>query len=159
MRAALGLLVTSEDPRAALADPRVAELEEAKREFKAELDRVMRSATPVVGDAVALVRFSSPYLVHTALALTWARRLAPLVVVAANDGFLPGRVSFSLRGGPGSLLAMLRAALPEGVGDEAAHGHEGEADGALAPEDFDRVVEALGLPRELVAGRRVRTTA
>jgi len=156
VRAALDLLVTSDDARAALEDPRAAELEEAKREYKAELDRVMRHATPVVGDTVALVRFSSPYVVHPALALTWARRLAPLVVVAANDGFLPGRVSFALRGGHGSLLALLRAALPEHAGDGAVNGHEGEADGTLAPEDFAGAVQVLGLPRELVAGRRVR---
>jgi single-stranded-DNA-specific exonuclease len=159
VRAALDLLVTSDDARAALADPRAAELDEAKREFKAELDRVMRHAPPVMGDSVALVRFSSPYLVHTALALTWARRLAPMVVVAANDGFLPGEVTFALRGGEGSLLAMLRAALPEDAGDGAVHGHEGEAGGTLAPEDFERAVQALGVPRELVAGRRVRTPA
>jgi single-stranded-DNA-specific exonuclease len=156
VRAALDLLVTSDDARAALEDPRAGELEKAKREYKAELDRVMRHATPVAGDSVALVRFSSPYLVHTALALTWARRLAPMVVVAANDGFLPGRVSFALRGGGGPLLAIARAAMPEGSGDGAIHGHEGEADGTLAPDAFEHAIQALGLPRELVAGRRAR---
>jgi single-stranded-DNA-specific exonuclease len=148
VRTALELLVESDDARAALADPRVAELEEAKRECKAEVDRVIRTATPAIADSVALVRFSSPCQVHPLVAVTWARRLAPLVVIAANDGYLPGRVTFAMRGGDGSLLALLRAALPDDVSGEAAHGHDHATGGSLEPQDFERVVEALGLPRE-----------
>jgi len=147
---ALELLVESEDARAALDDPRVAELDEAKREAKTELDRVIRRTIPKVGDSVALVRFSSSCDVHARVARTWARRLIPLVVVAANDGFLPGRVAFSLSGGSGSLLALLRSALPEDAGDEIALGDDRATGGVLDPEDFERMVEALGMPRALV---------
>jgi single-stranded-DNA-specific exonuclease len=146
VRSALALLVESDDPRAALADDRMTELEEAKRESKAELDRVI-GTPPFVGDYVAVVRFSSPCRVHPMVATTWARRLDPLVVIAANEGYLPGRVSFAMRGGDGSLLALLRSALPDGAHGEVTLGHDRATGGSLAPEDFERLLEALGAPR------------
>lgn len=149
VRTALEVLVEAEDARAALADPRISDLEEAKRTWKAELDRVVRTP-PLVGDDIALLRFSSPCQVHPLVATTWARRLAPRVVVAANDGYLPGRVSFAMRGGDGSLLAILRAALPAGIEGEVAHGHDRATGGSLAPEDFERVMDALGVPQTAV---------
>jgi single-stranded-DNA-specific exonuclease len=140
---ALAVLVDAEDARAALADPRLAELEEAKRAWRAELDRVIRTP-PLVGEDIALLRFSSPCRIHPLVATTWARRLAPRVVIAANDGYQPGRVSFAMRGGDGSLLALLRSALPDDVDGEAGHGNDHATGGALAPADFERVLEALG---------------
>jgi single-stranded-DNA-specific exonuclease len=144
VRTALALLVEHDDPATALLDPRIAELEEAKRAWKAELDRVVRTG-PQVGGAVALLRFSSPFRVHPLVATTWARRLAPRVVLAANDGYLPGRVSFAARGGTASLPALLRAALP-GAEGELAHGHDRASGGSLAPEEFERLLAGLGLP-------------
>ena len=35
--------------------------------------------------------------VHPLIATRWSRRLAPAIVVAANEGFLPGRVNFAIR--------------------------------------------------------------
>jgi single-stranded-DNA-specific exonuclease len=82
--------------------------------------------------------------VHPVVAQTWARRLAPRLVVAANDGYLPGRVNFSVRGGQGSLPQLLRAALPD-VGGEFAHGHDRASGGSLEPDAFERLLEGLGL--------------
>lgn len=146
VRTALALLVDHEDPKAALADPRIAELEAAKARWRAEFDRVVRTA-PVVGPDVALLRFASPCQVHPLVATTWARRLAPRIVVAANDGYLPGHVNFAMRGGgQTSLLERLRAALgPEFVG-EAGHGHDRATGGSLTPEAFARTMQALGVP-------------
>jgi single-stranded-DNA-specific exonuclease len=148
VRTALAVLVESEDARAALADPRIAELEDAKRAWKAEFDRVMRTA-PLVADDIALLRFSSPCQVHPLVATTWSRRLAPRVVIAANDGYLPGRVNFAMRGGEGSLLARLRAALPSDIHGEVAHGHDRATGGSVSPEDFERVMDALGVQAAL----------
>ena len=144
VRTALAVLVESEDVRAALEDERLAELEEAKRACRSELDRV-KGAEPVVGETVALVRISSPLQMHPLVARTWARRLAPRLVVAANDAYLPGRVAFSMRGGAGAVLAQLRAALPERLAGQVA-GDDRAAGGVLEPEDFERAVAALGLP-------------
>jgi single-stranded-DNA-specific exonuclease len=138
---ALALLVESESPAAALADSRIASLEDARRAWRSEYDRVRRTA-PVVGKTIALVRFSSPAQVHPLVATQWQRRLAPRIVLAANDGYLPGRVNFSVRGGEGDLREHLRRALP-GVGGEFAHGHDRATGGSLVPEDFERLLEAL----------------
>jgi single-stranded-DNA-specific exonuclease len=147
VREALALLVEAAGPKEALADPRIAVLQEAKDAWKAELDRVVRTA-PQVGEAVALVRFSSPAQVHPLVATTWARRLAPRVVLAANDGYLPGRVNFAARGGPpgSSIPQLLRAALPDATSSEFAHGHDRASGGSLEAGEFARLVRALGIP-------------
>jgi single-stranded-DNA-specific exonuclease len=143
VRTALALLVDHDDPASALADPRVEELEAARHAWRAEFDRVVRTP-PRVGGRAAVLRFASPCQVHPVVAQTWARRLAPRVVIAANDGYLPGRVNFAARGGEGSLVALLRGALPDAGGD-FAHGHDRATGGSLEPGDFARLMTALGL--------------
>ena len=142
VRTALALLVEADGPKAALADPRIAELEEAKRAWRAEFDRVVRTAPRMVGDRVALLRFRSPAQVHPLVATTWSRRLAPRVVHAANDDYLPGMVNFAVRGGDGDLRAFLKAALTGDHG-EFAHGHDRATGGSLSPEMFERLLAAL----------------
>ncbi|HVL31360.1 MAG TPA: hypothetical protein VM299_03940 [Solirubrobacteraceae bacterium] len=145
VRTALALLVDHDDPRAVLRDPRIAELEDAKAAWRAEFDRVVRTAPRMVGEAVALLRFSSPAQVHPLVATTWARRLAPRIVLAANDGYLgAGTVNFSVRGGVGDLRRVLRAALPS-AGDafEFAHGHDRATGGSLPDADFERLLANL----------------
>lgn len=146
VRIALALLVEHEDAKAALADPRAEALEEARREWRAGFDRVVRTA-PRVGADVAVLRFSSPYQVHPLVATTWARRLKPRMILAANDDYLPGLVNFSVRGGArgDDLRARLRAALPDATGD-LGNGHPRATGGSLVPEEFDRLVAGLGLP-------------
>ena len=143
VRTALALLVEHDDPRAALADPRVAALEEAKRAWRAEFDRVVRTAPRMVGERIALLRFASPAQVHPLVATTWARRLAPRIVLAANDGYLgPGVVNFAVRGGSGDLRAVLKEALP-GARGEFAHGHDRATGGSLPEPDFERLLAAF----------------
>jgi single-stranded-DNA-specific exonuclease len=144
VRDALALLVESASPEAALRDPRIARLEEARDEWRSELERVRRTA-PAVGRNVAVVRFSSPAQVHPLVAVQWQRRLAPRPVLAANDGYLPGRVNFSIRGGSGDLRRLLREALPEADG-EFAHGHDRATGGSLEPALFELLLERLDAP-------------
>ena len=140
---ALALLVEHDGPREALRDPRVAELEEAKRAWRAEFDRVVRTAPRMVGEGTAVLRFASPAQVHPLVATTWARRLAPRMVLAANDGYLaPGVVNFAVRGGSGDLRRVLRDALPDAVG-EFAHGHDRATGGSLSEPDFERLLAGL----------------
>lgn len=142
VRTALELLVEHDDPKAALADPRLAVLEAARDAWRAEWERVRRTA-PAVGDRVAVIRFDSPFQLHPLSAQMWAKRLAPRPVLAANDGYLPDRVAFSIRGTDGDLRALLREALPD-VGGEFAHGHPRATGGTLARADFERLLTALG---------------
>jgi single-stranded-DNA-specific exonuclease len=139
VRVALALLVEHDEPRAVLADPRLAALETARDAWRADWERVRRTA-PKVGPRAALVRFSSPYQLHPLAAQMWSRRLAPRPVLAANDDYLPGRVNFSVRGGEGDLRAWLRAA-----GMPVVHGHPGATGGSLPPEDFAHLLTALEL--------------
>jgi single-stranded-DNA-specific exonuclease len=141
VRTALALLVEHDDPKAALADPRIEVLEAARDAWRTDWERVRRSA-PQVGDRVAVVRFRSAYQLHGLTAQMWAKRLAPRPVIAANDGYVEGRVHFSVRGGEGDLRALLRDALPD-LGGEFAHGHPRATGGSIAPEDFERLLAAL----------------
>ena len=148
VRVALAILVESDSPKAALADPRIAELEAAKAAAKSAFDAAVRTA-PKVGESVAVIRFSSEYQVHPLVAQTWQRRLAPKAVLAANDGYLPGRVNFAVRGGAegADLRRMLKEALPEAVaaGEEFAHGHDRATGGSLTVEDFELLLKRLGM--------------
>ncbi|MCW3011954.1 MAG: hypothetical protein JWO90_2358, partial [Solirubrobacterales bacterium] len=119
-----------------------AELEEAKATARAAFERAVRTA-PAVGPGVAVIAFAEPAQVHPLVATTWARRLGPRPVLAANAGWLPGRVNFAVRGGEGDLRAWLREALPEGAGHEFAHGHDRATGGSLPPDLFDLLVRRL----------------
>ena len=143
VREALALLVESESMEDALADRRMSVLDDARRAWRAELERVRRTP-PLVGERFALVRFESSAQVHPLVAAQWRQRLAPRVVIAANDGYLPGRVNFAVRGGTGDLRALLRAALPEADG-EFAHGHDRATGGSLAPGEFESLLQRLGV--------------
>jgi single-stranded-DNA-specific exonuclease len=141
VRTALALLVEHDDPKRLVGDPRMAVLEAARDAWRADWERVRRTA-PQVGEQIALVRFASEFQLHPLAAQMWSRRLSPRVVLAANDGYLPGRVAFSVRGGSRDLRALLRDALP-GVRGEFAHGHPRATGGTLAAEEFERLLEAL----------------
>jgi len=106
-------------------------------------ERALRTA-PVVGSEAALLRFAEPARVHPIVATAWARRLAPRVVIAANDGWRDGRVSFAVRSADGRDLRawlLTRYAPPAGAGDYA-RGHAAATGGALRPDAFERFAEA-----------------
>jgi len=138
------LLVEHDEPRGILADPRSADLEESRDACRSELRRAMRTA-PVVGEGIAVLRFSSPCQVHPLVATAWQRRLAPRAVLAANDDYVPGRVNFAVRGGSGDLRQLLLTALPD-EGGEFAHGHPAATGGSLPPDRFEALLKALGVP-------------
>ncbi len=120
---------------------------------RSEYERVRRTA-PRVEQEFALVGFSSRAQVHPLVASQWQRRLAPPIVIAANDGYLPGRVNFAVRGGSGDLRTWLRRTLP-GADGEFAHGHPRATGGSVTPEEFERLLARLAdhaLPMRNAAG-------
>jgi single-stranded-DNA-specific exonuclease len=139
---ALELLCVHETPSALMADERVQVLEEARDSWRDEYARAIRTA-PRVAEEVALIRFSSPCQIHPLIATAWARRLKPRAVIAANDGYLVGRVNFSIRGGRGDLRKLLLNALSD-VGGEFGHGHPRATGGSISPGDFDRLQHSFG---------------
>ncbi|HVL81935.1 MAG TPA: DHH family phosphoesterase [Actinomycetota bacterium] len=141
VREALALLVEHPDPGSALRDPRIEALREAKEEWSTAYKQALRTAPEVRGD-LAVVRLASPYQIHPLVAQAWRRRLAPRVVLVSNEGYLPGKVNFAVRGGSGDLRELLRRALPD-EGGEFAHGHPSATGGSLHPETFERLLEEL----------------
>lgn len=141
IRTALQILIDAEDAKGALNDPRIAQLSDAKDEWQSGLKAALRTAPDVFGN-FALIRFTSPYQVHPLVAQTWARRLAPNIVIAANDDYIPGMVNFALRGGDGDLRAVLHGALPD-EGGEFAHGHDRATGGSLSHDRFDVLIDKL----------------
>lgn len=147
VRVALQLLIDHASAKAALADPRIATLEAAKKQWRAAFETAVKTAPKVIGD-IALLRFRSDCQVHPLVAQTWLPRLAPKIVIAANEDYIPGKVNFAARGGPkdGDIRSLLRSALPEAVdqpGIEFAHGHPQATGGSLPVDLFERLLRAL----------------
>jgi hypothetical protein len=124
--------------------PGVATLRGYREIVASEIARCSRTAPKMVGDA-AVLRFTSGAQVHPVVATKWMRRLAPAVVIAANEGYLPGRVNFAVRcARPIDLLQWLRTLnfTPEDSG-EYANGHARATGGSVSPRDFERFVRAI----------------
>jgi single-stranded-DNA-specific exonuclease len=143
---AFQLLADAEDADAALADPRRERLQAVLDEIGAARARAMKTG-PKVGADAALIRFGEPARVHPLVATAWSRRLAPRVVIAANDGWREGKVSFAVRSAEVlDLRAWLRERYepPAGAGDYG-RGHARATGGSLVPEafaEFERAVLA-----------------
>ena len=120
-------------------------LEEYQTQVRDEIARCTR-VPPAIAGSAALIRFSSGAQVHPIVATRWAHRLAPRVVIAANDEYLPGRTNFAVRSQSSTdLIAWLRG-LPFAPSPDAeyAHGHARATGGSLSRPDFDAFISALG---------------
>jgi hypothetical protein len=130
--------------------PGVETLRAARRAVNAEVQRCARVAPRFYGP-VAVLRFSSPAQIHALIATRWVSRLPKYVVLAANDGYLPGRVSFSMRAFDRArdLVALVRGIglglddAGAGAGAELGHGHAQATGGNLAPDAFERLLAAF----------------
>lgn len=122
-----------------------------REELRAEVTRCSRTAPRFAG-RVALLLFSSAAQVHPLVAVRWSRRLRGHLVIAANEGYLPGRVNFSVRSAEKvDLIAFLRGIEVDGEG-EYAYGHAEATGGSLSREAFFRMLRAMGFGED-VAGR------
>lgn len=147
---ALGVLERAGDPGdiARGASAEVERLRACRRAVDAETRRCARTR-PVFARRLALLRFSSPMQVHPLVAVRWMRRLRRHVVIAANEGYLPGRVNFAMRTTADVNLVELLRSLPLGeVDGEYGFGHPAASGGSLAPRDFARLLARLGFPGE-----------
>ena len=125
--------------------PQTSLLRDYQSQVRREIERCARIPPKVAGN-VALIRFSSGAQVHPIVATRWAQRLKPRIVIAANDGYLPGRTNFAVRGSdPVDLVAWLRALPFTPAADaEYAHGHARATGGSLFSPDFDEFARTLG---------------
>jgi len=98
-------------------------------------------------EPLALVRFSSPARVHPLIAQSWRGRLPKYAIMAANDGYVPGRTNFSMRGNAGIDLLEMLARYGKALGidePEYGHGHHAATGGSLPTATFERLLEAMG---------------
>lgn len=123
--------------------PGVDTLQRYRAEVRAEVDRCAKTR-PIVSREVALLAFSSPHKVHPHVATRWTRRFPDQIVLAANYGYLPGRVNFVIRSRqPLDLLAWLHG-LGVPLEGDAGYGHARATGGSLPPETFALLLEAAG---------------
>lgn len=121
----------------------VAWLRTARAEVQRELAEAKKAAPKFAGN-VALIRVRSRCQVHPVIAQIWRTRLPKYVVLVANDGYLPGRVNFSMRTASDvNLLDLLRGIdLGEGEGSYA-RGHDQATGGSLPRERFELLLAKL----------------
>ncbi|MCP3166486.1 hypothetical protein [Myxococcus qinghaiensis] len=126
--------------------PGVDELRDCRLEVRREVERCAKTP-PRIATSVALLLFSSEALVHPLVAVRWAQRLPEHLVIAANTGYLPGRVDFALRSqATHEPLDFLRELAPSALGEVLEAGHAHATGGSLSQPDFVRFAEAIGLP-------------
>lgn len=124
--------------------PSVRALRDAAREVRVELDRAKRIA-PRFSGKVALLELRSPCQVHPLIARIWSNRLKGYIVIAANEGYLPGRVNFSVRtSGDVDLIRFLHDVRPPGAEASYGGGHDRATGGSLPVETWSRWIEDLG---------------
>jgi ATP-dependent DNA ligase/single-stranded DNA-specific DHH superfamily exonuclease len=122
----------------------VAQLRAAREEVKVALEEA-RKAAPVFAGNVALVRINSACQIHPLIAQSWRSRLPKYIVIAANEGYIPARVNFSVRTNSGvNVLDFLRRVdLSEGEGNYG-HGHDSASGGSLPVERWNELLIKLG---------------
>lgn len=140
---AFALLREGSSVEAALASTRRTVLEAARAKVAQSRNRAMRVG-PKLGPEAALIRFCEPARVHPLVATAWARRLSPRVVIAANEGWREGVVSFAVRS---HIELDLRKWLqdrfsPERDAGDYARGHRRASGGHLRPRAFEEFAAA-----------------
>lgn len=151
---ALDAILGSDSPRA-LADPATSPYAPILQGYRDEVNAALgeaRRAAPVFSGPVALVRINTPCQIHPLIVTSWRGRLPKYIAICANAGYLPGRVAFSARCGPGhNLLDFLAAARPAGDdSEEYGHGHDQASGGALPYAAWNRFLTGLGFPPEVL---------
>lgn len=143
----LAALLDAQTP-AAIAKGQVqqfATLSGYRNEVKAERERCAKTAPKFAGDW-AVLRFASPCQIHGPVASSWVGRLPKNIVLAANEGYTPGNVHFSVRTKRAdlNLLDRLRA-LRDVLGEaEFGQGHARATGGVLTQEQFARFLQEIG---------------
>jgi single-stranded-DNA-specific exonuclease len=126
----------------------VQHLRDAREEVNVALHEA-RKAAPTFAGNVALIRMNSPCQIHPLIAQSWRGRLPKYIVIAANEGYMPGRVNFSARSNSANVLQFLRAQqLSDGEGSYG-HGHDQASGGTLPLDRWNELLAKLGFPESV----------
>ncbi|MEP0912469.1 hypothetical protein NDI45_16255 [Leptolyngbya sp. GB1-A1] len=130
--------------------PEVETLRQMRSEVKQELEQARRAA-PTFAGKVALIRLHSPCQIHPLIAQSWRDRLPQYIVIAANDGYLPGRVNFSARSNSQNVLEFLQSQpISDGEGS-FGHGHDQASGGSLPVDRWNELLKQLGFSKQVFA--------
>jgi single-stranded-DNA-specific exonuclease len=138
-------LLSHTDPKSLVNSnsPEVEQLRRARAEVKIALEAA-RKVAPIFAGKVALLRLNSPCQIHPLITQSWRSRLPNYIVIAANEGYLPGRVNFSARSNSVNVLEFLRAQqISEGEGTYG-HGHDQASGGSLPNDRWHELLHKLG---------------
>ena len=146
VREALALLARSDGPEGFLADE------------SSDMER-LRSARVAVMQAlgewshqrpyfmwrVALAPVASPARIEDILAAMWARQLPRYMIVAANSGYVPGKVHLVARSDSPErdLLRLLDKTAPEGIARPFALGRPDYVEAVLPTDAWQRMLAAM----------------
>jgi len=136
------LLVRSTSPAIFIASAKRAGIDKLREELKLELRKNLKIA-PVFSNFFVLFQLYSPHQIHPLIASIWSVKLKRYVVIAANWGYLPGKVSFSMRTkSEKDLLAILKKYRKPG--EEIGFGHSRATGGIVKEEVFRDFLKRLG---------------
>jgi single-stranded DNA-specific DHH superfamily exonuclease len=122
----------------------VASMRDARAEVQREM-AIAKMAAPKFAGNVALIRVTSKCQVHPVIAQIWRTRLPKYFVIVANDGYVPGRVNFSMRSAPGANALDFLSAIDLGEGEGSyAHGHDQATGGSLPLARWELLLAKLG---------------
>lgn len=149
---ALQALLNASHPREVASEdrPEGARLWAYRREVSAAFDEGKRAAPVFCGD-VALVRVKSPCLIHPLVAQVWRTRLPRYIVIVANEGYIPGWVTFSARSSERfNLLDFFRTIdldLAEGY---FGYGHDQASGGSIPAAAWNELLRQIGFGEEVM---------
>ncbi len=119
-------------------------LRAAREEVKAAMNEGKKAAPKFAGE-VALIQVNSRCQIHPLIAQIWRGRLPKFHVIAANIGYMPGRVNFSARSANGKSVLDFLKSLDAGEGEgHFGHGHDQASGGSLPPERWEKLKRAMG---------------
>ncbi len=137
-----GLLVRSNSPAVFIEVAKEAGIDKLREEVKLELRKNLKIA-PVFSSFFALFHLNSPHQIHPLIAGIWSSKLRRYVVIAANWGYLPGKVSFSMRTESDKDLLVLLKKYRK-AGEEIGFGHSKATGGIVKEEVFRDFLRRLG---------------
>ncbi len=151
--AAARALLTHDSPRALVESTSedVESLRRAREEVKTAMNEAKKAA-PTFSNNVALIRINTPCQIHPLIAQIWRTRLPKYIVIAANEGYLPGRINFSARSGENiNVLDFLRSIELDAGEGSYGHGHDQASGGSLPVARWNELLAKLGFPENVRA--------
>jgi single-stranded-DNA-specific exonuclease len=147
---AFELLLKAAEPRDVISGkfPETQVLLKARDEVAQALQVARRTAPKIKGN-VALIMVDSPCQIHPLIAQQWKARLRKNIVMAANKGYRPGWVHFSIRSATGlNLIDFLKENAPSTADENYGSGHIQATGGALTYPAWNEFMSSLGFGPE-----------